>query len=239
MSRNNGDQKMNGQPAEKAIFSSNGHAAREGTPHASTETPCKVEKPMSLPGVANLCGAKSKRTGRPCRNAGLAPSNRCRLHGGLSLRGTQSPSFKHGLYSKFVPKNLRAVYDQVVNDKELYSMREEIAVLKSQEVELMKQLDELWGTKNKDGLKKLTRAWNQLRRIYLERNQLVTAERKHLIDMRATITVETMVLMLTTMVEAVKRIVNDPSVSREEILARVQQETYRLLPPKQVRAEIV
>jgi hypothetical protein len=218
MSQNNRDHLMNGQLVEKAILS-NGQPMREGTPHA------------------NACGAKT-RSGKPCRMAAM-PNGRCRMHGGMSPKGASHPSFIHGRWSKYIPKNLRAVYDAVVNDKELYSMREEIAVLKSTEAQLMQVIDNLRDATKKDDVNARTKAWNQLRSVFQERNQLVTAERKHLIDMKATLSVESVVLVITSMVQAVRNIVNNPAIERDAILAAVQKETYRLLPPRPVRAEIV
>ena len=45
------------------------------------------------------CNAKT-RAGLPCRNWGIRPSGRCRLHGGKSYRGVASPRFRHGRYSR-------------------------------------------------------------------------------------------------------------------------------------------
>lgn len=50
------------------------------------------------------CGAKNRK-GTPCQlGAGWgtdhAGQGRCKLHGGRSLAGRDSPTFKHGLYSK-------------------------------------------------------------------------------------------------------------------------------------------
>jgi hypothetical protein len=52
------------------------------------------------------CGARSKRTGQPCRQPAMA-NGRCRLHGGKStgpktsqgLERTRKGNWKHGLYS--------------------------------------------------------------------------------------------------------------------------------------------
>jgi hypothetical protein len=50
------------------------------------------------------CGAKT-RSGGTCRNWAMA-NGRCRLHGGKSLAGPASPSFKHGRHSKWLPKEV-------------------------------------------------------------------------------------------------------------------------------------
>ena len=51
------------------------------------------------------CGAKN-RQGNPCQKWPIRGRNRCRNHGGKSLRGVDSPSFKNGRHSKLLPRNL-------------------------------------------------------------------------------------------------------------------------------------
>src|SRR5215510_246014 len=54
----------------------------------------------------------------------------CRLHGGLSLKGIESPSFKHGRRSKYAfPGLLGKGYRQSLADPELLSMHHEVAAL--------------------------------------------------------------------------------------------------------------
>src|SRR5262249_51497332 len=53
------------------------------------------------------CGARSKRTGKPCRGAAM-PNGRCKLHGGKStgprtpegLERSRRANWKHGYYSR-------------------------------------------------------------------------------------------------------------------------------------------
>jgi hypothetical protein len=45
------------------------------------------------------CGAKT-RSGSPCQKPPLAGRKRCRLHGGLSLSGSDHPNFQHGRCTK-------------------------------------------------------------------------------------------------------------------------------------------
>jgi hypothetical protein len=52
------------------------------------------------------CTAKAKGTGKRCKFPAVKDGNKCRYHGGLSLRGSASPTFKHGLYSKYAKKEL-------------------------------------------------------------------------------------------------------------------------------------
>lgn len=48
------------------------------------------------------CSAKT-RAGEPCKNWGISPSGRCRMHGGKSYGGIASATLKHGWYSRYFP----------------------------------------------------------------------------------------------------------------------------------------
>jgi hypothetical protein len=61
---------------------------------------------LELARAAPRCGARSKRTGKPCQ-APAMPNGRCRMHGGMSM-GPRTPeglersrraNWKHGFYS--------------------------------------------------------------------------------------------------------------------------------------------
>lgn len=54
------------------------------------------------------CGAKT-RSGKPCVNPGME-NGRCRMHGGKSLKGAESPTFKHGkssIYKDYIPAQIK------------------------------------------------------------------------------------------------------------------------------------
>ena len=56
------------------------------------------------------CGAKN-RDGSRCRVwLGLGAGHRCKRHGGRSLHGPASPSWKHGASSSFLPRKFRRFY---------------------------------------------------------------------------------------------------------------------------------
>jgi hypothetical protein len=48
---------------------------------------------------SEVCGAKS-RAGTPCRQPSML-NGRCRSHGGLTPKGTESPHFVHGIWSAY------------------------------------------------------------------------------------------------------------------------------------------
>ena len=106
------------------------------------------------------CGAK-KRDGTPCR-ARAIPNGRCRLHGGKSLIGPASPTFKHGRYSKVIPSNLGERYQQALADENLLALNEEIALFDARLGQLLSKVDTgeagaLW-RKAKDEYKLLDQA---------------------------------------------------------------------------------
>lgn len=91
-----------------------------------------------------LCGAR-KSDGTPCRNPGNGQGNRCKWHGGASNPpGPTHPSWKHGrasLLTGRLPERLRAAYDASVNDPEILSLREQIALVDARIVELVERLE--------------------------------------------------------------------------------------------------
>src|SRR5204862_7570637 len=70
-------------------------------------------------------GAKT-RTGAPCKGRAMR-NGRCRMHGGKSPQGIASATLKDGRYSKSIPANLLATYQQTKNDPNLLALDEEVA----------------------------------------------------------------------------------------------------------------
>jgi hypothetical protein len=66
--------------------------------------------------MKNVCGAKT-RNGTPCQKAPMT-NGRCALHGGKSLKGEASPTFKHGKFSEYLPQRLVKIYEDVQTDDE-------------------------------------------------------------------------------------------------------------------------
>lgn len=68
----------------------------------------KYGNPAGNPWSAPRCGAKSRRTGLPCREPAIRGKRCCRLHGGLStgprtpegLARSRRANWKHGAYSR-------------------------------------------------------------------------------------------------------------------------------------------
>lgn len=78
------------------------------------------------------CNAKTRGGGR-CKNPPVRGSKRCRMHGGNSLRGINSPRYKHGLYSKYAGQSLRDVLGDLegVPSDELINPENEIRLMQA------------------------------------------------------------------------------------------------------------
>lgn len=57
---------------------------------------------------------------------------KCYHHGGRSLVGAASPTFRHGRWSKGLPKRIIERYDVAAGDQELLELREDIALTDAQ-----------------------------------------------------------------------------------------------------------
>lgn len=80
----------------------------------------------------HICGAKT-RSGDPCKNTPVNGSNRCRMHGGKSLKGTDSPRYVHGLYSKYAGESLKEVLAELedISTEELIQPEQEIRLMQA------------------------------------------------------------------------------------------------------------
>lgn len=84
----------------------------------------------SLRPMEGRCGRQLARTNPPryCMGKPNKGSTACRLHGGKSLGGVASPTFRNGKYSKYMPKHLKKIEREVNVDPELLSLRDDLVV---------------------------------------------------------------------------------------------------------------
>lgn len=101
------------------------------------------------------CGAK-RRGGGTCKLPPLTGKTRCRLHGGATPSGPQASRFKHGLYSKAVPKNLKQSFNNLISDPALLEGRAEVALMQLRLTQLSGRVQS-----NESG-----RAWAQLKALF-------------------------------------------------------------------------
>lgn len=86
------------------------------------------------------CTAKSKQTGKRCGRAATAGRDVCHYHGGRTPSGPALPQFKHGRNIKYLPAGMQTKYQAALEDKELVSLRDDIAMVDVLEAELYESL---------------------------------------------------------------------------------------------------
>jgi hypothetical protein len=94
---------------------------------------------MPLPN-ARVCNG-SKRDGLPCTNPAVRGKTKCRQHGGLSLSGMASPTYKTGKYSKVIPLRLAQTYEEARSNASLLSLRDDVAACEARIVDLFSRVD--------------------------------------------------------------------------------------------------
>ena len=99
--------------------------------------------PMTNLPEKTLCGARLRgKPGQFCRKSPISGRNRCRLHGGTSPRGIDSPNWRGRGYSKDIPSRYLERLDQILEDPELAGSRQELALLDARMGELLSRLED-------------------------------------------------------------------------------------------------
>lgn len=98
------------------------------------------------PHASNICGAKT-RAGTPCKNKAM-PNGRCRMHGGKSTGVKRNKNAeKHGLFSKYIPKETMDLVDSIENLNTIDILWDNIkiqyaAIIRSQKIMYVKDRDD-------------------------------------------------------------------------------------------------
>lgn len=93
---------------------------------------------------AKSCDARTRVGGR-CRQPGMRPSGRCRMHGGKAVRGIANKNTVTGRYSTDLPTRLLGRYEGLMADGTLLSLRDDIALIGAnigEELEAIKAVEE-------------------------------------------------------------------------------------------------
>ena len=152
---------------------------------------------MNGTGIMNRCKAKTKQTGKRCKRSPTPGREVCRLHGGATPRGIDSPHFKHGRYSKAMPDRLIEKYETARNDPDLITMRDDIALI---DARIMDQLE-------------LAEAdpviWEGITDLIEKRRKLCEGERRRLYDLQTTMTAEQAMAMITALIAIIRSHIGD------------------------------
>ncbi len=96
--------------------------------------------PLERPAGWRPCHGTNK-AGNPCGKQAIKGRDFCRNHGGRALAGSESPSLKHGRYSKYLPPRLAERAAEAAADPNLVSLRDELALLDALTQEALAGLD--------------------------------------------------------------------------------------------------
>jgi len=107
-----------------------------------------------------VCGANLRRKpGQTCQQRPLKNSKRCRIHGGKSLKGISSATYKHGRYSMVLPENIRKRYEAARKDPELLSHQAELRLIDAHLADLLQQMKD---TNGPNVVRRAREAWKDL-----------------------------------------------------------------------------
>lgn len=178
---------------------------------------------------------------RFCRNQVDVEGWRCRFHGGKSLIGALNPAFKDGSRSRYLPKRLVSTYEAAEEDRELMTLRQDVALLETRMRDLLQKLektdgvgvfpklraclDRMHSTSNPDvrvaAFEEMERlinlgmaeemAWLEIREILEQRRRIIESERKRLVEMHQMISIEQMLTMIGAISASVRKHVSDNS----------------------------
>lgn len=188
-----------------------------------------------------ICGAPlRKKPGRFCKSTLVMPNGRCRIHGGKSLGGIASPTYKDGRYSKYIPKRLMDAASAAALDPDLLSLREEIGLVYARIGDVLSRVDTgesgaMWAKVksafasfdnargNEDEFKALAAlrlsieagysdslAWGEIGELIEQRRKLVESEQKRLVAMNQMITAERAMLLFGAFAGILRKHVTDP-----------------------------
>jgi len=91
------------------------------------------------------CGAK-KKNGQLCQSPFTLENGRCKVHGGMSLRGEAHPNYKHGRTSRYAPRDeLGRLYERAKQDTDLRNLSDDLALVTAFINERLETLDTMGG----------------------------------------------------------------------------------------------
>lgn len=78
-------------------------------------------------------------TDRHCEQPVDHEGDACRFHGGKSLKGVAAKGYKHGHYSKYVPKDLAPAFQQFLDDPEVVNLKQEAALTRTMLLQVLQE----------------------------------------------------------------------------------------------------
>jgi hypothetical protein len=161
--------------------------------------------------IKRTCGAKTDRG--PCKKPPMKGRTRCDRHGGKSLAGAASPTFKHGRYSKHLPTNLIPSFQAALEDPDLLSLRSEIALTQC-------RIDQVIESAQGHAARL---DWEALLTLMEGKRRLHESEAKRLQLMNQYVESERVVSLLSSFALHIKSLVENEYIPRANIIPQMQK----------------
>ncbi len=130
------------------------------------------------------CTAKSKRSGKQCKNPAMRGKDKCPMHGGKT-------PIKHGLYSKYAPALLAAKIEEMrqaqQREQKLTDIVEQLAVLHALSATAMEAMKQAEAEKDTGAIVTAAGYIEQITETIcrnIERHAKLTVGEKHLVTWR-------------------------------------------------------
>lgn len=103
-----------------------------------------MTKKKRTPYTGPKCGGATSSGGKCTQPAGWGTEHlgegKCKLHGGASPRGTESPHFKHGMYSNYLPTSILQKADAMAAQSEMLDLLPELVLTRALLADYMERL---------------------------------------------------------------------------------------------------
>ena len=182
----------------------------------------------SVKPLRGKCGAKLRgsKPARYCKRDPLHGKTRCKLHGGATPTGLDSPHIRTGLRSRFLPKGLKERYEQARADQRLMQIREDVALIEA--------LLQTFTGKLKEGKALTVSQEARITNLVEQRRRLIEAEARRLKDLHQMITIDRYLAQMTMVGQVIRKHVTDA-----QILTALHEDLQRhlLKPADQVETD--
>lgn len=168
-----------------------------------------------------LCGARTKQrnpdgTVKLCTRTELGTGGRCKWHGGKTPVGIDSPNWKTGRWSKYLPGVQGTRWREAMADPELMKIRQHVAITDNLMVNLLKRMPE-----RGDVPEQLER---RMVNLGDQHRKLIEAEAKRMQALSQTVTLPQLMQIMGVVADLFREFVTD-----DKDLAEVQRRLSRLM----------
>ena len=134
-------------------------------------------------------------------------NGRCRMHGGLTPRGTDLPQFSHGRFSRSLPDRLVERYETALADTERHDLRDEIALAETKIADLLAQIGESEGAAGSEAESEAV--WRDLERWMSRKQRTVEADVRVARIREEMVPAEEVMAIMAVILDSIRRHVAD------------------------------